>query len=386
MGDTRVSKAVLGRLICYMANNKEMNSIFTRDQNMFKNQGLTETFYKTDSTREIVYRLLDNRNFKEASPAVREKMIYTDYYPQQAKQLESVYLDDRRSLCQEFHNRLCASLGICETVVSFSDFKGAVDSDMFYFYDPLGGYIYLNTNILDEKDDILQLLISITQATFQHQLQTKLMGLYKNYDNYTNKEKYVCLSALLNESALAWLLAVGAKDDRKGLEAANDYSATDIYATHNCYLTLEKLFEDYGLTSVPEIKDYLSEKEDFLSSLSCEGEEPNLDDYEDDDEDEEDYDTDAILNTTLCRDFTMLQEIRRSVINQKTNGDALRCFVHLLNETADDFYSSFNFPLDASYLNQYKDFVEYEETELDDEDDNHIIAQEKDNLSEENEN
>ena len=359
-----VAKNSINRLMCYLVlNSKEMRNILTRDAFNQKKQGLTKTFYEGDSTREIVYRLMDNRNFKEAGPELRKKLIYTNYYPEAAKVLESVYLDDRRSLCQEFHNRLAQHYKVPPTTVSFSDFNGLDAKDLFYVYDPLSGEIYLNSNFTEE-DDRLQLLIYIAQATAIHALQIKTNNLCKNYDNYTEKEKYLCLSMLLAESALAYLTMAGRHDDRKGLAASNDYSAVDIFAFMQAYSVLEQVFKEYGLTNVPEVDDYLSEKEDFMLALNGEleenMEEDPLDELEDD---EEEYEKDALLNTTLCRDFTMLQEIKTSIINQQTKGDVFNIFLKELNENANEFYESFNFPLDSSYKNQYRDFMELEEAE-----------------------
>ena len=366
MGETNNSKTDFARLICYLAlNNEEMNAILSRDYLKPKKQGLTTTFYSADSTREIVYRLMDNRDFKEQAPEEREKMIFTNYYPKEAKQLESVYLDDRRNLCQEFHNRLCASLKIPSTQIVFSDFKNSFDSDMFEYYDPLSGIIFLNTNLFNGQDDILQVLISLTQSTLKHQVQYKLKTMYKNFDDFSNREKYVCLSALAAECALAELTKSGAKDDRRGYEACSDYSALEVYATEQSFEILENLFTELGLSFLPEIKDFIEEKKDFLLSLS--GEDINDNNLIMDDEDEEEYERDAILNTTLCRDYTMLQEIMLSTLNQKTDGDLFEVFIGLLSENADEFYETYNFPIDARYKVQFRDFLECEEAEESDE-------------------
>ena len=103
MGDFN-EKSALGRLLIYLGiNSKEINSIISRDEKKPEEDGLTQTFFEAESTRGLVSKLMDTRSFKDASKNERKKLIYSDYFPEESKTLQSVYLEDKRHLCQEFH-------------------------------------------------------------------------------------------------------------------------------------------------------------------------------------------------------------------------------------------------------------------------------------------
>lgn len=353
------------RLFCYLLlNNEELRDILSVDFNKNAAQNVSPTFYTGDSLEDIVFKLLVNKNFNEATTEDKKKLIFSDYYPEESKILTNVYLDDRRNLCQEFHNRICEDLNIPRTSVRFLDFTEDMGEDREYLYDPYNNVIYINTvEDFSEKSDT-HLLEMVARGTYHHKLQIMISSLVKCGKDLSNAERYVCYSTLLKQTALTELSKAAYYADREALETADEFCSADVYAIYSSFNYLEKLFDGMGILENPEILDFEESRMSFMASL-IDFEQKDMEEIEEFEYDEEDGSVSAsgsfatnILDDTLSYDFSLLCEVRDSELNKNTNNDLFSIFIKKLEQTAPDFYGYMGSSLGDDYIENFNLFDE----------------------------
>lgn len=358
----------LFRLYSYLLlNSKKMNKILSINFAENEKQNVMPTFYSNDSLLEIVYRLMNNPDFKNLPIEERAKYIYTDYYPEDAKVLESVYLDDRRGLCQEFHNRICKDFKIPATCIVFSDFSKELDKDKEYYYDPLSSTIFVNTQFDFSKQATTYLLQVVMQATYLHRLQIAINNLPKCEDKLSDSTKYVCYAELLKQTTLSLLEENGRSKDKENFKAADCYCASDVYSIVSSYTKLEEIFENLYLTGSPLLSEFEEARASFMSNLP-EGEEAEELTEEDlymfSEEERALYAqgqfSTGVLMDTLEYDYEMLQELSEQDLNKYTKGDLFRIFIEKLDENAEEFYGGLGSSLGDDFKYSYIEHIKEE--------------------------
>jgi len=354
-----------------LAQNHGLQEYFKRDYNEPRNSGETFTFYEKMYLPEIFVRLMDNRNFKLQPDSIKCKMIHTDYYPQEARTSYDVYLDDRRNLCQELHNKLCKYLGIPETRVRFVNFRDTkYDFDMFTYYDTKDGCLYVNTEIDYSNCEPTELAERIMQGTFVHEIHYKLKKNLFKMDEVDAKERYLLVSALMKEFAINNLREEDYSTMAKCFDYNDGYSSSQLYAIFNTYNYIYSMLKKHGIEDMPEFKTFCDSRQEFLTQLIGTQEEDdnyeefNLEfDYNEDDESVEaslDIDTqDAIIEQSLDYDFDLLYSIETSEINKDTLGMFSDFFLEELNSSADEYYEFFGMGFrDSSFKEEFELFKE----------------------------
>lgn len=352
------------RLYSYLLlNSPEVNEILNKDFYKNAKDNVSPTFYVQDDFNEIVFRLLVNYDFENLDDKAKSRLIFTDYYPQESRTFYSVYLDDRRNLCQEFHNRLCAEFNIPKTSVRFLDFTEDMGQDREYFYDVYNNAIYINTKEKLHTKGNTHLLEMVTRGTYQHKLQMMISNLVKDGDSYSDAERYVCYSTLLKQTVLVQLSEECYHQDREALETADEYCSADIYATYNAYNYLENLFDRIGVLDNQIVGDFVDDRMSFMASLIAQPEEES-EFFEFDEETEElkqeGFFSSALLEDTVDYDYSLLSELKSCHLNKYTKNDLFNIFLFKLDGTASDFYGYLGSDLGDDYRG---DFLCYEEQE-----------------------
>lgn len=341
-------------------NNKNMLKYFKFDSKQYKNKGETKSLYSGMNPINLVLRLMDNRNFITADNEIKKEMIYSDYYPQESKTSLAVYHDDRRNLCQELHNQLCGELGIPETLVILEDFdKLKLDVDMFHFYDPHTGKIYINTGINYSNCGAVEMAEAVIRATHIHELHNRLRTNIFNMDKLEGEKKYLLYSLFLKQFITDENYKLRRNQEARDLEFNDGYSSSYVYATYQAYDYLDKLFRKYKLEKRPELKDFyecmLSYKASLtdLSALTEEDEEQMDDsiDYEEDD---------SLLYDTLSFDMDLLYSLETSELNDMSDGLIFETVFNEMSDTANDFYSFFGYDME-NFEDEYDLFKAEEE-------------------------
>lgn len=358
-----------------LTGNGIMKNFFSHNFNAFEKNGETISLYKKENIPNIVLRLMDNRSFLKASKEERASMIYSDYYPQEAKTQFAVYLDDRRNLCQELHNKLCSALGIPATRVAFVMFgENNIDDDLLHYYCVDDGVLYMNANIDYSGCEPTELAEQVIRGTFMHEMHYGSIKNFTSLDKLDGTQKYLALSLVMNNFLANNYLEERKSQPHQDLVFNDYYSPTKIISIVNSYNFLDAMFKRFNLTNMKAVQPFYSAREGFFSSFQP---------HEDADEEISDIDEEMLLNeenelevsadaenyTTgeemLSSDFSTLHEIGRTKLDKATGGFFKEFFDSELSECAHDFYSKFIEGFDEnSFMEQFneyeEDIVEYD--------------------------
>lgn len=369
--------------MCY--HNEGLKSYFSRGYNMYQNVGLTKTLYDDKKTIDIILRLMDNRNFDKVDEKTKREMVYSDYYPLEAKTDKGVYLDDRWNLCQALHNKVCKSFEIPETIVKLVDFrKTEMDEDLFHFYNYKTGEIFINTALNYSEIEETELPEAVIRATFIYQLHNELKKNFKKIDELNGRQKYLLLSLLL-KTYMAETHNLNKENKKRDAILYNDvYSSAYIYATFSTYEYLKQMFERYNLSNIPQVKRFNECRLSYLGALTNSNINDNQDD-EDEDEDEMDEDVffdpeneeviaegeledeGCILDDTFDTDIDLLYDMEFSKINEMTEGELFNIFKRELDESYKDFYDFFGYYTEFGFAEEFDNYkqscIALEETE-----------------------
>ena len=343
-------------------NNPEMNQYLSRDFYKQRKSGETRSLYDDKNLIEVVAKLMDNRNFKRLSSEQRREMILSDYYPEEAKDNIRVYWDDRRNLCQALHNKVCELICVPETSVRLIDFRETeFDEDLFEYYDPKEGELFLNTDLDYSKCDPTEMLQRVIRGTFLHELHYKVKTKYARLESVRPAERYALLSTLLKQATTAMLGQEECHSMRDDFQYGAGYSAEYVYAVAKTYIFLEGLFRRYGLIDSPKIEKFIEEKETFFESLATqEDQESDFDPTITYDEDEESVEADAdcddegILGDTMSYDMDLLYALQTSELNNNANGIYLDFFLAEMDACAPEFYSTYGLDMTTSFKEEYE--------------------------------
>lgn len=361
------------RLYTYLLlNSPEINEILNKDYIKRAKENTTPTFYTNDSFYELVFRLLLNKDFENEPDEIKTKLIYTDYYPESARTSFAVYMDDRRNLCQEFHNRLCAEFKIPRTSVRFLEFTEDIGQDKEYFYDCYNNAIYINTKEKFHTKSNSHLLEMVTRGTYLHKLQIMISNYVKKSTDYSEAEKYVCYSTLLKQTVLVQLSEEKYFQDREALENSDEFCSADVYAIYNAYNYLEQVFDKVNLIGNPLIGDFEEDRMSFMASLTACPDEEIMDceyDEESGELTQEGNFSTSILDDTIDYDFSLLSELKNCHLNKYTNNDLFDIFMEKLDEYAPDFYGYLGSELGDDFAGDFECFEE------DDEEDDEEVAE-----------
>ena len=370
-----------------------LKEFFKRDFSEPERSGEIFTLYEQMQIPELVLRLMDNRDFNKQPDSIRKEMVYSDYYPNQAKTSREIYLDDRRNLCQELHNKLCKYLNVPSTRVKFVDFKEETDydHDLFQYYDTKDGNLYINSAMEYSNCEQTEMAERVMQGTFVHEVYYKLRKNFFRLDKLKGEERYLLLSALMKEFVVNSLNEEKCKGLSKEFKFNDAYSATQIYGILSTYNYLDDMFKKLKLEKIPAVSTLINTRIDFLSALigteeadedNDEGLEPEIEYNEEDNSVEASMDVDeerAIIEEVLEFDYDLLYAVETSDLNMLTQGMFLDFFLEEMKECADEYYKFFGIEFDDSSfeedyeifrqenkaLDEIEDVVEYalEETE-----------------------
>lgn len=348
-----------------------MKNFFSHDFEAFKKHGDTKTIYQDESIPSLVLKLMDNRNFKEASNSERRTMIYSDYFPNEYKHYQSVYMEDRRNLCQELHNKLCSALSVPPTRVSFVKFsENGIDTDAIYFYCMDDGVLYLDADIDFSEYDPTDLGEQVIRGTFMHEMHHGTVKKFASLDKLDGVPRYLALSILMEQFLANNYRMEHKTQDRDDLVFNNYYSPVNIACTSNCYNFLDSIFKRYDLTKMKAVQPFYEAREAFFDSFNPPEDEEDFTNAEDLDieldenglevsADTEDY---ALPEEMLEYDFEVLHEIGRTKLDKNTKGFFKEFFLSELCECAHEFYSefdeSFNEDSFAERFDEYEEAME----------------------------
>lgn len=354
----------------FLPQNKRLKNFFFRDLSEPQKSGLTHTFYEHMQIPEIVLRLMDNRDFNKQSNETRKEMIYSDYYPEDAKLVHAIYLDDRRNLCQELHNKVCKELHIEPTVIRIVNFKEDTnyDYDLFHFYDTKDGILYINSMINYEECEQTELAEHVLRGTFVHEVYYKLRKNFVRMDQITGHERYLMISALMKEFVVDSLAEEQCNKLMDEFRFDDVYSSTQVYGILKSYNFLDDIFKKFNLLNIPSAKTLVDTRIDFLNALiGKEDEEDDEDDFEDDVEVEYDEegnavevsadmeDDESIMDDVLEFDFDLLYAVENTLLNKQTHGMFAEFFFEELKSCANDYYGVFELEFDDStFEEEYK--------------------------------
>ena len=365
--------------MCY--HNEGLKKYFSRGYNMYRDIGLTKSLYDDKNTIDIVLRLMDNRNFDKMDDKTKREMFYTDYYPVEAKTDKGVYLDDRRNLCQALHNKICLGLQIPETIVKLVDFrKTDMDEDMFHFYNHKTGEIFINTGLDYSATGETELAEAVIRATFIYQLHNELKQNFKRIDELGGKHKYLLLSLLLKTYMVETFDAEGKDKKRDAIQYNDGFSSAYVYATFSTYEYLNRMFEKYNLTKLPQLETFNEGRLSYLEALTNLNVEEREDEEGETDEDvffdpeDEEVSVEAevndegcILDDTIDLDIDLLYDTEMSSINKMTEGEIFNIFKRELDESYKDFYDFFGYKTEFGFAEEFDNYKEsviaLEETE-----------------------
>lgn len=346
-----------------------MKGFFSHDFNAFKNNGETKTIYGEETFPSLVLKLMDNRNFNDASTEERKGMIYSDYYSEDAKNNKSVYLDDRRNLCQELHNKLCKMLSTPPTRVAFVSFSANdIDADLHY-YCMDDGVLYIDGDTDYSEYAPTELAEQVIRGTFMHQMHYGTVKNFTSLDKLKGRERYLALSILMEQFLANSYRIEGKIQDRNDLIFNDFYSPANISSISNSYKLLDSVFRRYNLAKMKAVQPFYESCDAFFSTFTIPEDEESFDTEEFDEEFDEnglEVSTEAENYTTpeemLEFDFDVLHEIGRTELNQNTNGFFKEFFLSELCKCAHKFYSDFDETFDeeqfAQQFNDYEELME----------------------------
>lgn len=367
MNDTEISDKAINAIMLYSTlNSSGIKDFLNVDVKKFKRDGETLTLYENMSLENIIVRLMDNRDFKSVPDSVKREMFYTDYYPDEAKTSYDVYMDDRRNLCQELHNKLCEKLQIPETKVKFVDFRDTeLDEDLFERYNPFDGILYINTMIKYSECDKTELVERVMRGTYMHQVYTELKDCFGNFSKVDGVHRYLLLSSLSKLIALSSLSDENLNGVRREMEYSDGYSAGMVYSICSTYELLHSIFEENKIYEKIDLEEFKEQRLCYLKSLDDEefyGEKDDDDEFDFPDdfgEDEDEYVSeveDGILYDTVGYDLDILHIIDTSVLNEQVGGVVFKVLIEEIDKCAKDFYGFFGSTVETSFAEQYAEY------------------------------
>lgn len=348
-------------------NSADIQKIINHNLSIYEKLGENLTCCSDKSVAELVVLLADKRKFSEQPDEIKKSMIKCDYYPDQLKTKDVVYADYRRSLCQELHNKVCAEYNIPATKIKVVDFKETeLDHDMFEYYDPTTGVIFLNSQIDYSKCVNTELAERVLQATFRHQIYCEIKRNWKSLHELSAKQRYILLSEFVKRFAVSTLKDEKFKGVAKEVDYSDGFSSTGIYSVFVTYEYLNNLFTKHNLINNPLLEDFRTDRLSFVSSLtqknetsSCEdfGElegYDELDDFEKSLLEEDAIDEESLLYDALQYDLDNLNTLETSVLGQQTGGYIFNVLLSEMNDCADDFFDFFGGKLEDEFIELYK--------------------------------
>ena len=349
-------------------NNEEFRKYLAIDYDAHKNNGLTKSLYEHLRVPEIVARLMDNRNFQNVSDETKKKMIYSDYYPESSKVMVQVYLDDRRNLCQELHNKVCTELKIPPALVEFVNFTElGIDDYNYHYYNPREGKLYLNQEIDYSECLNTELSERVLMGTFEHELHYQLRKNYAKLETVDPKQQYVLLSILLKEFVKANLNRETGIN-KSELEFDDASSPGYVYSLSSTYDYLNKVFEKYGFYDKIDLEEFRENRAIYHTAL--------VGDYVDE-ETEDDFDSECIYNAesgeliaedeieddvallehSIEFDLDMIYAVEMSEINKRMDNFFRDFFLEKMSKTANSFYSHFGYLVEYDFEDEYSEYV-----------------------------
>lgn len=356
-----------------------LKEFFKRDFSEPGRSGEIFTLYEQMQIPELVLRLMDNRDFNKQPDSIRKEMVYSDYYPNQAKTSHAIYLDDRRNLCQELHNKLCKYLNVPPTRIKLVDFKEETDydHDLFQYYDTKDGNLYINSAMDYSNCEQTELAERVMQGTFVHEVYYKLRKNFFRLDKLKGEERYLLLSALMKEFVVNSLNEEKCKGLSKEFKFNDAYSATQIYGILSTYNYLDDMFKKLKLEKIPAVSTLINTRIDFLTALigteeadedNDESLEPEIEYNEEDNSVEASMDVDeerAIIEEVLEFDYDLLYAVETSDLNMLTQGMFLDFFLEEMKECADEYYKFFGIEFDDSSFEEDYEIFRQENKALD---------------------
>ena len=354
-----------------------LRNLLQVDYDKDNGNGETSTLYENMSIINIILRLMDNRDFNAVSNEVKKEMIYSDYYPEQAKVLTAVYMDDRRNLCQELHNKMCKVLNIPKTKLIFTSFKQEeMDSSLFSYYDYNNGEILLNTDINYSDCEPTELAQRVIHATYEHEVYNNIKTNLLSLDKLGKKERYLVVSTLMKMFVTDNLLEGGENALANSFSNEDGCSPVCIYAVYNSYEYLYNLFNKNNLNKLNILETFYESRLEFLEDLLGTEDEPYEIEACFDDcgeiEDCEDIDIKyAIIGDTMDYDMNLLYEVEHSEKNKDTKGFFYEFFKEELNDNADSFYGFFGLDMAKDeFVSEYEEFRDEYDHALEDDEEN----------------
>lgn len=371
MGEEKLTKAMQFISLYSSFKSEELDDFFSRNEREYYDNGETKTLYSGMSLANIVVRLMDNRNFNQMTDEVKREMIYTEYYPEEARGDFNVYMDDRWNLCQELHNKLCGELSITPTKLKFINFKESdIDHDCFVHYNPFDGVIYLNNLIEYHNCETTELAERVCQATFIHQLHMELKHNFYTIDKVDKKKRYMLLSTFNKMFAFTSLSQEKAGSVRRNMEFNDGYSAGMVYAIFATYEYLNKIFTCYKLTNHPMLGSFNDSRICYLESLIGNNKEEEVEvEYYYEDEDDETEVVEGILYDTIGYDLDILHTIDTSVLNEDSKSFVFKVLLNEMDKCAGEFYKYFGNGLQVALKDQYQDYIDAINDEMEEDED-----------------